>query len=43
MYDNGNLWKEEFIGKKMTVDVVARFVIDNFTGKGMLEIVELIP
>lgn len=38
-----NLWKEEFIGKKMTVDVVARFVIDNFTGKGMLEIVELIP
>lgn len=38
-----NLWKEEFIGKKMTVDVVARFVIDNFTGKGILEIVELIP
>ena len=38
-----NVWKEEFIGKKKTVDIVARFVTDNFTGEGSLEIVEVIP
>ena len=38
-----NSWKEEYINKNMVVDVIAKCVIDGYTNKGILEIVDIIP
>ena len=38
-----NAWKEEYINKNMVVDVIAKCVIDGYTNKGILEIVDIIP
>lgn len=38
-----NVWKEEHIGNDMTVDIVAKCVIDGYRGNGCLEVVEVIP
>ena len=38
-----NAWKEEYINKNMMVDVIAKCIIDGYTKKGILEIVDIIP
>ena len=38
-----NVWKEEFLNESMFVDIIAKCVIDGYTKKGMLEIVDIIP
>ena len=38
-----NVWKEEYINKSMMVDVIAKCIIDGYTKKGILEIVDIIP
>ena len=38
-----NVWKEEYINKNMMVDVIAKCIIDGYTKKGILEIVDIIP
>ena len=38
-----NVWKDEYIGSDMTVDIVAKCNIDEYRGNGCLEVVEIIP